>query len=144
MSTLKVTDIQSNGTGFNDVVSFQNASGTENGTLCRAWVNFDGTFDASSYGDEFTTANGGIRAAFNVSSVTDNGTGDYTVNFSSSLIDANYACVGMAHANTGGFMDMRGSTFGPDLKSYSQCRVRTQSSTGTVFDVASPTFAVFR
>jgi hypothetical protein len=43
MSTLKVTNIQSNAAGFNDVVSFQNSSGTQNGTLCRAWVNFNGT-----------------------------------------------------------------------------------------------------
>ena len=79
MSNLKVTNIQSNGTGFNDVVSFQNASGTENGTLCRAWVNFNGTGTVA------------IRDDFNVSSITDNGTGDYTVNFSNAMSDANYA-----------------------------------------------------
>lgn len=48
---------------------------------CRAWVNFNG---------QGTVA---IRASGNVSSITDNGTGDYTLNFSSSLVDANYACV---------------------------------------------------
>ena len=79
MSTLKVTNIQSNGTGFNDVVNFQNASGTNNGTLCRAWVNFNGTGTVA------------IRASFNVSSITDNGTGDYTVNFTTALADANYS-----------------------------------------------------
>jgi len=84
MSILKVTDIQSNGTGFNDVVSFKNASGTENGTLCRAWVNFDG---------QGTVA---IRADFNVSSITDNGTGDYTLNFTNVMPDANYCLVGTA------------------------------------------------
>ena len=87
MSTLRVTDIQSNGTGFNDAVSFKNASGTENGTLCRAWVNFDETFGTSP----FTEANGGIRGAFNVSSVTDNGVGDYIINFTNDLPDGNYA-----------------------------------------------------
>jgi hypothetical protein len=50
------------------------------GTL-RAWVNFDGTGTAS------------IRASGNVSSITDNGVGDYTVNFSTALADANYAPV---------------------------------------------------
>ena len=85
MSTLKVTDIQSNGTGFNDVVSFQNASGTENGTLCRAWVNFDGTTGTLNQPDVT------IRESFNVSSVTDNGTGDYTVTFANQMSDANYA-----------------------------------------------------
>jgi hypothetical protein len=81
MSTLKVTNIQSNAAGFNDVVSFQNSSGTENGTLCRAWVNFNGTGVVA------------IRANFNVSSITDNGTGDYTVNFTNALADTNYSVV---------------------------------------------------
>jgi hypothetical protein len=92
MSNLKVTNILSNGTGFNDVVSFQNASGTQNGTLCRAWVNFDGTGTVA------------IRAQFNVSSITDNGTGKYTVNFSNSFSDANYAVtlsVGNDSGNSG-------------------------------------------
>jgi hypothetical protein len=46
---------------------------------CRAWVNFDGTGTPS------------IRADGNVSSISDRGTGKYTVNFSTSLVDANYA-----------------------------------------------------
>jgi hypothetical protein len=51
------------------------------GQLCRAWVNFNGTGTIA------------IRAAYNVSSITDNGTGDYTVNFTSALPDANYCVV---------------------------------------------------
>lgn len=85
MSNLKVTNIQSNGTGFNDVVSFQNASGTQNGTLCRAFVNFNGTGTVA------------IRASFNVSSITDHGGGDYAANFSNNMPDANYC----ANATTG-------------------------------------------
>jgi hypothetical protein len=46
----------------------------------RAWVNFNGT-----------TSPGTIRASGNVSSVTRNGTGDYTVNFTTAMLDANYA-----------------------------------------------------
>jgi len=53
----------------------------------KAWVNFNGTAATSP----FTIANGGIRSAFNVSSVTDNGTGDYTVTFATAMADANYA-----------------------------------------------------
>ena len=45
---------------------------------CRAWVNFNGTGTVA------------IRASGNVSSITDNGTGDYTVNFTTALVDANY------------------------------------------------------
>ena len=47
----------------------------------RAWVNFNGTGTVA------------IRASYNVSSITDNGTGDYTVNFTNALPDANYCAV---------------------------------------------------
>jgi len=57
----------------------QDSAGTQIGTFCRAWVNFNGTGVVA------------IRAAFNVSSITDNGTGDYTVNFTTAMPDANYA-----------------------------------------------------
>ena len=46
---------------------------------CRAWVNFNGTGTPA------------ILASGNVSSITDNGTGDYTVNFTTAMPDANYA-----------------------------------------------------
>ena len=46
---------------------------------CRAWVNFNGTGTVA------------IRASGNVSSITDNGTGNYTVNFTNALADGNYA-----------------------------------------------------
>jgi hypothetical protein len=52
---------------------------------CRAWVNFDGT---TNVGGNCT-----IRASGNVSTVADNGTGNYTVNFTNALSDANYAAV---------------------------------------------------
>jgi hypothetical protein len=49
---------------------------------CRAWVNFNGTGTVA------------IRASGNVSSITDNGVGDYTVNFTTAIADVNYAAVG--------------------------------------------------
>jgi hypothetical protein len=48
--------------------------------ICKAWVNFNGT-----------TSPGTIRSSYNVSSVTKNGTGDYTVNFATPMADANYS-----------------------------------------------------
>lgn len=57
-----------------------NPDGTEN-YKCRAWVNFNGTGTVA------------IRAAGNVNSITDNGTGDYTVNFTTAMPDINY-CIG--------------------------------------------------
>jgi hypothetical protein len=55
---------------------------------CRAWVNFNGTGTPA------------IRASGNVSSITDNGTGDYTVNFTTSMPDANYAVGGVCVGST--------------------------------------------
>lgn len=52
--------------------SWDNAQGA------KAWVNFNGTGTVA------------IRASYNVSSITDNGTGDYTVNFTTAMPDANY------------------------------------------------------
>ena len=65
-------------------------SGSAPLAFCRAWVNFNGTGTVA------------IRAAFNVSSITDNGTGDYTVNFTNAMPDANYAVSAFANhgANT--------------------------------------------
>ena len=51
------------------------------GTTCKAWVNFNGQGSVA------------IRASYNVSSITDNGTGDYTVNFTTAMPDVNYTPV---------------------------------------------------
>ena len=56
----------------------------------KAWVNFNGTGTVA------------IRASYNVSSITDNGTGDYTVNFTNAFADANYCSVfGGTNATSG-------------------------------------------
>jgi hypothetical protein len=88
MSSLWVTEVKHHTTGFNNVVRFTDGAGTENGTLCRAWVLFNGTYVS---GDNTFTLGSGIYAAFNVSSITDNGVADYTVNFTNAMPDANYA-----------------------------------------------------
>ena len=67
-------------------------SGTNYNT-CRAWVNFNGTSTVA------------IRASFNVSSITDNGTGDYTVNFTNAMPDANYSVAGSAKEADSGTTD---------------------------------------
>ena len=58
---------------------FATVTGTAPIYPCRAWVNFDGTGTVA------------IRASGNVSSITDAGTGDYEVNFTTAMPDANYA-----------------------------------------------------
>lgn len=84
MSSLQVDNIQ---TYSSNPPVIKNVSGTEVGTFCRAWVNFNGTGTVA------------IRQSFNVSSITDNGVGDYTVNFTTAMPDANYSFAG-AIANT--------------------------------------------
>lgn len=61
-----------------------------NGWLCRAFVNFNGTGTVA------------IRSSGNVSSITDNGTGDYTINFATNLPDADYAPFICSSAAIGG------------------------------------------
>jgi hypothetical protein len=58
-------------------------------TNALAWVNFNGTGTVA------------IRSSYNVSSITDNGTGDYTVNFATALSDANYVCLATASFSAG-------------------------------------------
>lgn len=58
-------------------------------TNALAWVNFNGTGTVA------------IRSSYNVSSITDNGTGDYTVNFATALSDANYAVTGIGCTSAG-------------------------------------------
>jgi len=73
-----------------DSAQFATVSGTAPIYACRAWVNFNGTGTVA------------IRASGNVSSITDNGTGQYTVNFTTALPDANYCFqVNAQDANNG-------------------------------------------
>lgn len=73
MSKLKVTSIAN----IADTES-TNVTNVINGSA-KAWVSFNGTGTVA------------IRTAFNVSSITDNGTGNYTVNMTNPMIDTNYA-----------------------------------------------------
>ena len=90
MSTLNVGTIKSLGSS---VPVFQNSSGVEKGQRAKAWVNFDGTHGTSPY----TIANGGIRDSFNVSSVTDNATGKYTVSLTTAMSNSNYCVISSSH-----------------------------------------------
>jgi hypothetical protein len=70
-----------------DSAQVPTVSGTAPLYMCRAWVNFDGTGTVA------------IRGSGNVTSITDNGTGTYTVNFTTAMTDANYAVCGSAFGN---------------------------------------------
>jgi len=68
-----------------------NASGSAPIYACRAWVNFDGTTSPPT-----------IRASGNVSSITDNGVGNYTVNFITPMPDQNYAVSAISYIQAPG------------------------------------------
>ena len=80
-------------------------SGAQTGSApiygCRAWVNFDGTRNEADTGASTNGANVKIRASGNVSSVLKNAVGDYTVTFTTAMVDANYAAVAMGFATAG-------------------------------------------
>jgi len=115
----------------------QDSAGTQIGTFCRAWVNFNGTGTVA------------IRSSFNVSSITDNGTGDYTVNFTTAMPDANYSAVGNCTTNSSfsvQFVSMFNSTVSNAnvAPTTSAFRVSTRETTGSGRDEEYVIVSVFR
>ena len=105
-------------------------SGTAPLYMCRAWVNFNGTGTVA------------IRGSGNVTSITDNGTGDYTVNYTTAIVDANYSAnLAAASSALGNNLCIRisGSTV-----STSNVRVTIASGTATLADCETVCVSVFR
>jgi len=98
---------------------------------CRAWVNWNGTGTVA------------IRASGNVTSITDNGTGDYTVNFTTAMPDANYNITGTAG---GGVLNTNPRLIGPGQANptASAVRVVVVEDTGTQQDMAYCSISIFR
>ena len=122
MSTLK-TNTLSNVAGTAST-AIENAI---NGSA-KAWVNFNGTGTVA------------IRASYNVSSITDNGTGDYTVNMTNALADANY-CVNGTTDGSGCISENNANI----LKTTTQLRIYAfASSTGGAIDRTQISVTIFR
>lgn len=101
---------------------------------CRAWVNFNGTGTVA------------IRASGNVTSITDNGTGDYTVNFTTAMSDTNYA-VFIGKSTDGDQFMGSGTTgpAGPSAFTTTSIRVYPQrNSSGTNTDTSIACVSIFR
>jgi len=127
MSTLRLTTI-SNQTGSASVPSDTVINGS-----AKAWVNFNGTGTVA------------IRASFNVSSITDNGSGDYTVNFTTAMPDANYSIAGNAGYGAGGsgrYLSAPDST--ATLMTTTQLRFQTVYAYNSPQDCQFVTLAIFR
>jgi hypothetical protein len=103
---------------------------------CRAWINFDGS-----------TATPTIRGSGNITSITDNGVGDYTLNFTTAMPDINYAVMGVTNefvlGNRSSGWCIRGTDASLTTTSSVRIDVGSQSS-GSAGDSSIVTVAVFR
>jgi len=112
------------------------ASGSAPSYSARAWVNFNGTGTVA------------IRASGNVSSITDNTTGDYTINFTTAMADANYSVVAYGQRadnpyedlNVQGYNNVYGDAF---TTSYTRVAC-SHASSGNPTDPLAVCIAVFR
>ena len=123
MSTLKVNTIQNTSAAHSST-----PEQIEQGRA-KAWVNFDGTGTIS------------IRDSFNISSITDGGTGIYTINFTNAMANSNYCSPCENGSPTGGRY-----IIGPesDGKTTSSARFFSQqSSTGGNLDADEVSIAIF-
>ena len=112
-------------------------SGTAPIYLCRAWVNFNGTGTVA------------INASGNVSSITDNGTGEYTVNMTTAMPDINYVINATANANYGsssGFININTTTtsFTEVAPTTSAFRVQIINRINSAYDPKYVSVSVFR
>jgi len=117
---------------FSGDLSFNSGYGSAAvGYGCRAWVNFNGTGTPA------------IRGSGNVSSITDNGAGDYTVNFTTAMPDANYAPA-IATQRNGVNSAVWGSVKFDSTMAASNVRIATVDVTPTPTDPIGVFVAIFR
>lgn len=134
MSTLKVDNLL-NSAGNESPISVPGAA--------KAWVNFNGTTGTLNSSDVT------IRSSYNVSSVTDNGTGDYTVSFTNNMANGNYAVAGAArfgdyiNSTVMRVVSLAGLGTLAQSMSTSSVRVSTNYSNGGVEDVQVVCVVVF-
>ena len=126
MSTLKLDTIASrDGTESTDVTNVINGS-------AKAWVNFNGTGTVA------------IRDSFNVGSITDNGTANYTINFTNALSDANY-CLASMQGHTVGDGAARAVVYDQDnTKTTTALQIRTVYDWVNYYDSGEVYVVVFR
>ena len=105
---------------FSGVANLTTASGTAPSYSARAWVNFNGTGTVA------------IRASGNVSSITDNAVGDYTVNFATAMADANYSYSGNHSSGSGGVSSLILNNAGATAPTTTSARIGTYISASSV------------
>jgi hypothetical protein len=116
-----------------DSAQFATVSGTAPIYPCRAWVNFNGTGTPA------------IRASGNVTSITDNGTGDYTVNFTTAMPDINYSVAGAVNeGSTDNALPARVLQLRRSTPTTSSSRIGISNFSNSAFDAEYVFFQVFR
>jgi hypothetical protein len=145
MSTLSTTNLKNPSAGSNNielgtdgstrVTTLADSAGANTSTpaeiasgRAKAWVNFNGTGTVA------------IRASYNVSSITDNGVGDYTVNFTTALVDGNYSCVAIGDRNNSAI----GSVSNASAPIATAVRVAFMANGGSNADPVYTNVAIFR
>lgn len=109
-----------------------NATGSAPVYACRAWVNFNGTGTVA------------IRASGNVSSITDNGVGDYTVNFATAMPDANYAVLVTGNAFNDDTAASRNNYYSGRAVDSSAARVSSWDDSNAAEDASVMSVAIIR
>jgi len=116
-----------------------NASGSAGIYACRAWVNFNATGTIA------------IRASGNISSITDNGTSDYTINITTAMPDINYAITASASVRagvrTGAIIGINSSVVGgwaDFAPTTTACRISLSDDTSTNYDPTHVCVSIFR
>lgn len=112
--------------GQSGISTALNASGNAPMYACRAWVNFNGTGTVA------------IRGSGNVSSITDNGVGLYTVNYATAMPDSNYAAIGTIQGAGGAYIT--------SVTPYPVSSIQLQSvnTTWSAVDTAAMNFSIIR
>lgn len=116
-----------------DALTLFNASGSAPVYACRAWVNFNGTGTVA------------IRTSGNVSSITDNGTGNYTVNFTTAMPDTNYTGVSSGDRSDTGVVNAAcGHTSTTSRTTSAYQILNANTANGAALDGANINVAIFR
>jgi hypothetical protein len=138
-SALKLTTARTiNGVSFDGTGNITiPATSISGANVAKAWVNFNGT---GTIGTNQT-----IRSQYNVSSITKNGVGNYTVNFSTAMLDSNYTVLGTSTAtnsNTDGATNHNNivSAYAANI---SYANVMTLDSSGGYQDAITISVAIF-
>ena len=124
VTTAKITDANVTKVKTEDAIS---------DNIVLAWVSFNGTGTPA------------IEDDFNVSTITDNGNGDYTVNYTTNLPNDDYCCVGMSMRDSDNIsaLCMKGDANPASYKRVESVRLSNRDNANSSVDAANVSIACF-